>query len=349
VSRTKPVVLAIDDEPDLLKLLTEVLSQEGYDVRAANSGKLALLSAAAQPPDLILLDLRLPVMDGLEVFRRLKQSNSTHEIPVIFISASNDYERRVEALSMGAVDFVTKPFRREELAARIRNHLELSRLRAKLDDEVARRTEALWDLLAHLRESEERFRLLADTAPVLIWMAGPDLSHTFFNKGWLDFTGRTAEEELGNGWIDDLHPDDREHYLEESAAALAEKREFHIEYKLRHTSGEYRWMLSRAVPRFLPDGSFAGYVGSATDITDLRRSREASYDQQRTESLRVLSSGVAHDFRNIAAAILLQVEDAQTEVEAAQSPAEQLAAIKSAASRATSATDAKPPRCKRRI
>jgi PAS domain S-box-containing protein len=331
----KPTVLVVDDEPDSLKLLTDILCQEGYDVRAADSGKLALLSLAARRPDLILLDLRMPGMDGLEVFRRFKHVESSVRVPVIFISGSLDFERRLEALALGAVDFVTKPFRREELVLRVRNHIELARLRSRLDAEVSRRTTVSWEVLAHLHESEDRFRLLADTAPVLIWMAGPDLSHTFFNKGWLDFTGRAMEQELGNGWIESVHPDDRERYLDASLTALGGRREFQVEFKLRRGDGQYRWMLCRAVPRFLPDGGFEGYIGCAIDITDSRRTREESYDRQRTESLRVLSSGLAHDFRNITAGILLQVEDAEMELASGNPPGEQLASIKNAASRAS--------------
>lgn len=136
---SKRTILVVDDDYESLKLLISILEEEGYQVRAADSGKLALASAAAESPELILLDIRMPGMDGLEVFRCLKDSEHTREIQVMFLSASAEQEERVEGLAMGAVDFVSKPFHREELLARVRTHLELGRLRTQLEVQVARR------------------------------------------------------------------------------------------------------------------------------------------------------------------------------------------------------------------
>jgi PAS domain S-box-containing protein len=123
---------------------------------------------------------------------------------------------------------------------------------------------------AELRESEERFRNMADTAPVMIWVTGPDRLFTFFNRTWLDFTGRALEHELGNGWSADLHPDDLERCYGAFSAAFAARRIFHSECRLRRADGEYRSILASGVPRFAPGGNFAGYIGSAIDVTDLQ-------------------------------------------------------------------------------
>jgi DNA-binding response OmpR family regulator len=192
-------IVVVDDESESRTLLTAILTAEGYDVRPADSGNLALAYIAAHLPDLILLDIRMPGMDGFEVCRRLKERAETRDIPLMFLSASLQLSERVEGLRLGAVDFVTKPFQREELLARVRTHLELGRLRAHLEQQVEERT-------AKLRESEERFRNMADTAPIMIWVAGTDKLCIFFNKGWLEFTGRRLDEELGNGWTAGLHP-----------------------------------------------------------------------------------------------------------------------------------------------
>jgi PAS domain S-box-containing protein len=247
-------ILVVDDESESLILLTKLMEREGYRVRAADSGRLALASAFAHPPDLIVLDLHLPGIDGLEVCRQLKMSAETRDIPVIFISGSTEYAQRVEALSIGAVDFVTKPLQPEELVVRVRTHVELGRLRGRLQEEVTRQTAELRGALGRLRESEARFRVMADTAPVLMWVAGPSMSLDFFNTQWLQFTGRSMEEVIGDGWVVDLHPDDRQHYLDTCAEAFTGRKEFRIEYRLRRANGEYRWMLGRAVPRFLPNG-----------------------------------------------------------------------------------------------
>jgi len=125
-----------------------------------------------------------------------------------------------------------------------------------------------------LRESEERFRVMADTAPVLIWMSGPDKLCTYFNRRWLEFTGRTMEQELGNGWAEGLHPEDHEHCLATYGSAFDTRRSFRMEYRLRQHDGEYRWVMDTGVPRYMPDGTFAGYIGSNVDITERKRVEE---------------------------------------------------------------------------
>ncbi|MDB4950771.1 MAG: Chemotaxis protein methyltransferase CheR [Gemmatimonadetes bacterium] len=124
------------------------------------------------------------------------------------------------------------------------------------------------------RESEERFRTLADTAPVLVWMAGPDGGREFFNKPWIDFTGRRADEEAGTAWAAGVHPDDRRRCRAVYGSSIAARRPFRMEYRLRRADGEHRWILDTGVPRFLPDGAFAGFVGSAIDITERREGEE---------------------------------------------------------------------------
>jgi PAS domain S-box-containing protein len=137
-----------------------------------------------------------------------------------------------------------------------------------------------------LRESEGRFRLLADTAPVMVWMSGLDRLCTYFNQRWLDFTGRPIERELGNGWSEGVHAEDVERCLETYVRAFDARQEFRMEYRLRRFDGEYRWVLDTGVPRFEPDGAFEGYIGSCIDITDQKRVEEAL--RQREAGLRLL-------------------------------------------------------------
>ena len=128
---------------------------------------------------------------------------------------------------------------------------------------------------AKLIESEERFRNMADTAPVMIWVAGPDKLCTYFNRRWLDFTGRTLEEELGNGWTECVHPDDFER-VETYKSAFDGSEPLRLEYRLRRADGEYRWLEVAGVARFSPHGEFQGYIGSCIDVTDRRQAEEAS-------------------------------------------------------------------------
>jgi len=121
---------------------------------------------------------------------------------------------------------------------------------------------------AVLRESEERFRLMADTAPTLIWMSATNKLCTFFNRGWLNFTGCSMEQELGDGWTSGVHPDDLKHCLNVYSTAFDSRKDFQMEYRLRRHDGEYRWLIDYGVPRFGSNGTFCGYVGSCVDITE---------------------------------------------------------------------------------
>jgi PAS domain S-box-containing protein len=126
-----------------------------------------------------------------------------------------------------------------------------------------------------VRESEERFRLVSNTAPVMIWMSGPDKQCNYFNQPWLEFTGRTLEAELGNGWAEGVHNGDLKRCLETYSQAFDRRQSFAMEYRLRRNDGEYRWVFDIGVPRFNPDGTFAGYIGSCLDITDRKLAEEA--------------------------------------------------------------------------
>lgn len=126
-----------------------------------------------------------------------------------------------------------------------------------------------------VRESEQRFRLLANSAPVMIWMSGADCLCTYFNQTWLDFTGRPLEFELGNGWTKGIHPEDVYQYTKTYQEMFDQRKAFELHYRLRRHDGEYRWIVDTGAPRFNPDGSFAGYIGSCKDITDRKLVEEA--------------------------------------------------------------------------
>jgi PAS domain S-box-containing protein len=169
-----------------------------------------------------------------------------------------------------------------------------------------------------LREGEERFRNLADTAPVMIWVTGPDKRFTFFNKTWLDFTGRTLEQELGNGWAEGVHPDDLGRCFATFSSSFDARQDFQIECRLRRADGEYRWLLCKGVPRFESGGVFAGYIGSDMDITDQKdaeTARRKNLDEiahlNRVLAMGELTAALAHELNQPLAAILNNAQSAR--------------------------------------
>lgn len=145
-------ILVVDDTPANLRLLAQMLSEQGYSVRAVTSGARALESLRITPPNLILLDIRMPEMDGYEVCERIKGDPQTFDIPVIFISALNEIEDKVKGFNLGGVDYITKPFQFEEVLARVETHLSLRRLQKQLQ-EANKRFERELELAGNLQSS----------------------------------------------------------------------------------------------------------------------------------------------------------------------------------------------------
>jgi PAS domain S-box-containing protein len=125
-----------------------------------------------------------------------------------------------------------------------------------------------------LRESEQRYRTITEATPIMVWMSGLDKACYYFNKGWLEFVGRSLEEEIGNGWADGVHPDDLDRCLEIYVSSFEARRSFEMHYRLKHHTGQYRWILDCGVPRYTPDGTFEGYVGGCLDIHDQKEADE---------------------------------------------------------------------------
>ena len=139
-----------------------------------------------------------------------------------------------------------------------------------------------------LGTEEEHFRALADSAPVLIWMSDLSMGGIYFNRAWLDFTGRSPDREAGDGWRESLHPDDLVP-LEAAQSAFRARQPFQIQFRLRRHDGVWRWMLNSGKPRYSPAGEFTGYTGSCVDITERFEAEEEARRQ-----LRVMRDGLRH-------------------------------------------------------
>ncbi len=182
-------ILAVDDTAASLKLLSELLRAEGYRVRAAISGELALGAAKANPPELVLLDIRMPGMDGFEVCRRLKADPVTRDVPVVFLSAASEMKDKLQGFAAGAVDFVTKPFQRDELLARVRTHVELHRLRHQLEGLVDART-------VELQESFNALHSILETTQDGFWRTDAQGKLLDVNPAYSSLSGYSRDELL---------------------------------------------------------------------------------------------------------------------------------------------------------
>jgi diguanylate cyclase (GGDEF)-like protein/PAS domain S-box-containing protein len=254
-------VLILEDRLADAELMVHELRRAGFDPDWQRvESEPDYLASLALTPDIILADYTLPNFDAPRALQQLQERGL--DIPFIVVTGAIGDEAAADCVKRGATDYLLKD-RLARLGPAVVQALEQARLR-----DSRRGAEA------NLRESEERFRLMADDAPVMIWMSGPDGFRTFVNQGWLNFTGHTPEEEQGQGWTKGMHTDDLRRHVDAFQAAFRDRQPFRVEYRLRRHDGEYRWILDTSIPRFTPDGSFGGYIGSAIDITERKQIEE---------------------------------------------------------------------------
>ncbi|MEJ2611047.1 MAG: response regulator [Candidatus Thiodiazotropha sp.] len=286
-------ILVVDNNASNLQLLMDLLTEKGYTVYPAINGKLAMEFVKSRLPDLILLDIKMPGLDGYEVCQQLKANDSTRPIPVIFLSALEDENDKVKGFQAGGVDYITKPFQSEELLARVGIHLRLRALTEGLEQEVSARTLKLriankrlgeevtrrQELEEALRESRQRLGNIVFNSPGAIYRCANDELWTmeFISAAITTITGYSSEDFLHNqvrSFASIIHPQDRKRVISTVTTALASKGRFEIDFRLVTADGSLCWVYNQGLGVFTPDGKLLCQDGIIVDITTQRKAEE---------------------------------------------------------------------------
>lgn len=369
-------ILIIDDNPTNLAVVGTFLSRQGFRVTVAMSGELGLELARNDQPDLIMLDVLLPGIDGFETCRRLKADDRTRAIPVIFITIMTTVEDKLTGFAAGGVDYITKPFYDEEILARVGAHLRLRQLtrsleqrnaqlqsaqvalyavNADLERRVAERTAELVKANAELQEQiRERnraeaellaernlLRTLVDHLPDAIYIKDMQSRFVLANYAMLDLLGLSTTDQLLGKTDTDLFPADMAAQFAADEQAIVETGQAllnHEESIVNPRSGASRWVLSSKVPVRDPQGEIVGLVGVTRDITEHKHLQAQLLQAQKMESIGRLAGGMAHDFNNLLTVIVGYAELALDALPADNLLYDNLQAILNATERATALT-----------
>ncbi len=335
-------ILVVDDNRDNLKIVAAMLEGEGYKVRCVTSGKMAVASATRQPPELILLDVLMPVTDGYEICRILKAEKNTRDVPVVFLSALHEMDDRVKGFDAGGVGFISKPIQQEELYARVRTHIELHRSKIALKKQsellelrVLNRTEELQKANRRLKESEARFKMLSDLTFEGIIMHRQGLLLDV-NKSFCRIFGYSREEIIGEDALKLLVPPRHlKRVLEEF------KLEYSRPYEIELMRKDGSLFQCEVEARYIDIDGQRIRVTALRDITEQRRAElerkkleEQLQQAQKLEAIGALAGGIAHDFNNILSIILGYSEIVQEDLPSHDSSEEKIAEIIKAGTRA---------------
>lgn len=283
----KQNILVVDDKHENLSLLNSLLENEGYNISLADSGELALASLENNIPDLFLLDIKMPGINGFEVSKQIKEKENLATIPIIFISATHEMEDKLEGFRNGAVDFITKPFQKEELLIRIKIHLDLQENQSeltKLNREL---------LLAKEKavESDRKIQTIFNNLQGIAYRCKNDGNWTmeFISAGCKKITGYPAEDIIENNKLsfnDLIIPEDKERIWKEIQIALSKKESFELNYQIKTATGEKRFLLEKGIGIFSVDGKdILALEGFITNITTEVQARADLYESLEREQL----------------------------------------------------------------
>jgi PAS domain S-box-containing protein len=284
----KGVILVVDDNPDNLELLFFSLSDSDFTIEFATDGKSAIQKVEDSQPDIILLDVMMPGIDGFETCRRLKANESSKDIPVIFMTALSETVDKVTGFSVGAVDYITKPIQAEDLKARVTTHLTIRNLNRSLMEQNQR----LQQEIKERQQKEEELRLsnqaiAASSNGIVISDARkPDMPITYVNPAFEHLTGYDAQEVVGRNCRFLQGNDTDQPALNELREALRRGKGCKVVLSNYRKDGTLFWNELSISPIFDADGNLTHFVGIQTDITERKVAQEAlRYQQEQTENL----------------------------------------------------------------
>lgn len=257
-------ILVIDEKPEKMASLCAALASQYPKIDRICSFSPLLDALNRNTYAAIFVDMAtIPELDALAFSQLVAQTDAALATTIVFLADTMSAIKAIMALKpTGSVDYLLSPL--EPILVRAKAEVCVDSFKKSLQIQNQARELA--------RESENRFRIMADHAPVLLWMAGTDARCNFFNQPWLEFTGRTQLQECGYGWAEGIHPEDFQECVDTYMESFVTRKKFTMEYRLRRHDGQYRWMLDNGVPRYLKSGEFAGYIGSCIDITERKES-----------------------------------------------------------------------------
>ncbi|MDO8788234.1 MAG: EAL domain-containing protein [Sulfuritalea sp.] len=277
----KVALLLVDDRPENLVALEAVLGNQELNLVTAASGNDALRHTLKQDFALVLLDVQMPGMDGFETAELMRSNPKTRHLPIIFVTAGmKDIQLQFKGYELGAVDYLIKPFEPHILQSKVKVFCDLYRQRHQLESHQLLLESRIKERVAELRESEERFRMLATHAPVGIYQIDSEGYCHFVNPRWCEIAGLSVDEAAGQGWTRTIHPDDRDAVASIWQKALSPGGEWSMDYRFLRADGRVVWVSGNAVAMHNDKGEVTGYLGNILEIT-VRKRRE---QRQRTRS-----------------------------------------------------------------
>ncbi|MDS3859517.1 response regulator [Thermosynechococcaceae cyanobacterium BACA0444] len=271
-------ILVVDDTQENLEVLSALLELEGYEVRMAINGEMALMGVEAEPPDLILLDIMMPDLDGYEVCQRLKSHPKTKALPIIFISALDDVFDKVKAFQAGAVDYISKPFQAEEVLARVKNQLTIANLEKSLrqknallnkqNEQLHQIVEERRELVTSLQEMEEKSRQMFDQAIIGIYQRSPEGRYFKLNDALAQIYGYVSAQD----WLDDPDVHQKLPYVDDQQwprfLQMVDKQGFvkNLVGQVYRADGTQTRICESARPVISPEGQLLYYEGFVFEI-----------------------------------------------------------------------------------